>query len=250
MIQEKEQLEVVIADSRDQLGEIAAEAVFNRINELLLVQESINMIFAAAPSQNEFLQALIQKPIEWSRIVAFHMDEYIGLAEEAPQSFGNFLKERLFSKVQFKNVHYIKGNASNAVKECSRYSELLQEYPADIICLGIGENTHIAFNDPHVADFNDPALVKIVDLDEACRIQQVNDGCFKNIEDVPTYAITLTVPALFNAKYAFCIVPGANKAQAVYHTLKKDVGALYPSTILRKHPNAILYLDKNSSALI
>lgn len=250
MIIEKEKLKVIIADDRQQLGENAAEAVYNTASKLLGIKEYICIIFAAAPSQNEFLEALLKKPLDWSRVDAFHMDEYIGLSPEAPQAFGTFLKERLFSKVNFRSVYYLNGGAADPAGECSRYAFLLKKYPPDIVCLGVGENTHIAFNDPHVADFTDPKIVKVVNLDEQCRAQQVNDGCFERIEDVPTHALTLTVPALFNANYAFCMVPGANKAPAIYHTLNEEIAEQYPSTILRKHPNAILFLDRDSSALV
>ena len=250
MIIEKEQLKVVVAENREQLGEQAAEAVFEIASELLQVKDVISMIFAAAPSQNEFLEALLKKPLDWGRIIAFHMDEYIGLPKDAPQAFGVFLKEKLFGKVQFKEVYYLNGDAGDPQAECARYASLLSLHPPDIVCLGIGENTHLAFNDPHVADFRDSLMVKIVDLDEQCRQQQVNDGCFENVDAVPTHALTLTVPALFNATYAFCMVPGSNKARAVHHTLYEEVTEQYPSTILRKHPNAVLYLDNFSSEFV
>lgn len=229
------------------LGADASRTVREKLEYLLEKQDFVNVVFAAAPSQQEFLTCLSQEEgVEWDRINAFHMDEYIGLKKGTPQLFGNFLKEIIFEKVPFNNVHYINGNAKD---ECQRYSNLLKANPPDIICMGIGENSHIAFNDPHVADFNDPYQVKIVDLDLLCRQQQVNEGCFKNIDDVPKYALTLTIPALLQAKYIFCIVPGSNKAQAVYHTLISEVSKEFPSTALRKHDNAILYLDKNSAAI-
>src|SRR5699024_6101849 len=131
-----------------------------------------------------------------------------------------------------------------------QYSNLLQKYPVDIVCMGIGENTHIAFNDPHVADFQDSSLLKVVDLDERSRKQQVHDGCFPTIDEVPVSALTLTIPALLNAKYVFCIVPGKNKADAVYHTLKDSVSETHPSSILRQHANATLYLDEESAGRI
>jgi len=215
----------------------------------LTQQASINLIFAAAPSQNEFLDALVEQPhLDWSRVVAFHMDEYVGLPDYAPQRFGNFLKERIFDRVLFQSVHYLDGNAPNLAEECIRYSKLLEQFPVDIVCMGIGENCHIAFNDPHVADFNDPVLVKVVDLDAACRQQQVNDGCFKQFADVPTHALTLTVPALMQAPNVFCMVPGIHKAQAVYHTLHSPINEKYPSTILRRHEEAHLFIDKDSGS--
>jgi len=150
--------------------------------------------------------------------------------------------------VSFNEVHYINGNAEDLAAECIRYAHLLLQYPADIVCMGIGENTHIAFNDPHMADFNDPLMVKIVSLDEMSRQQQVNDGCFATLDEVPASAITLTVPALLQAHYIYCIVPGNNKAMAVFHTINGEVDEKYPSTSLKKHNNAILYLDKESAA--
>lgn len=241
-------LKVKVYETRSELGAESAKDVAQKIKELLLQKEEVNIIFAAAPSQNEFLASLSkEKNIEWNRVNAFHMDEYIGLDKNAPQSFALFLKEKIFDKVFFKEVHYINGSETNVKLECDRYAKLLEQFPVDIVCMGIGENTHVAFNDPHTADFNDPVSVKVVTLDLASRQQQVHDDCFAKVEDVPTSAITLTVPALIKANSIFCIVPGKNKAQAVFHTLNSEVGEDYPSTSLRKHSNAILYLDKESA---
>ena len=209
------------------------------------------MIFAAAPSQNEVLASLaLDREIPWERVNAFHMDEYIGLSADAPQGFGNFLKEHIFGLAPFSSVNYIDISAKNPDEECERYAALLAEYPTDIVVMGIGENGHIAFNDPPVADFKDPKSVKPVLLDEICRNQQVNDGCFATIDDVPKYAITLTVPTLFAGDYLFCIVPAKTKANAVKATLCDEIGEACPATILRRHKNAILYLDGDSSALV
>ena len=237
--------------NRAEMGEAAASDVAARISQLLETQERINMVFAAAPSQNEFLDALTHtEAIDWRRINAFHMDEYIGLPEHAPQRFGNFLKERIFDKLPFHTVHYLNGNNPNPQHECLRYTQLLEQYPTDIVCMGIGENGHIAFNDPHVADFDDPAITKIVDLDLACRQQQVNDNCFNTLEEVPLYALTLTIPALMRSPYIYCMVPGMNKAVAVHNTVTTGIHAIHPSTILRKHPHAILYVDEDSASLL
>jgi glucosamine-6-phosphate deaminase len=132
-------------------------------------------------------------------------------------------------------------------KECERYAALLKKYPTDIVCLGIGENTHLAFNDPHVADFNDPKMVKVVDLDQDTRLQQVNDGCFGNMHEVPTHALTITIPALFKSHYAYAVVPGELKANAIRHTLNSEIKEKYPSTILRRHKHAILFIDEKSA---
>src|SRR5690606_2355596 len=147
----------------------------------------------------------------WSKIIGFHMDEYIGLDSDHPQTFASFLRKHLFDLVPIHHVYFINGNAPEVDAECDRYAALLRKYPVDIVCMGIGENTHIAFNDPHVANFNDPKLVKIVDLDHESRQQQVNDGCFATFEAVPTHAITLTIPALVDGKHLYCMVPGKNK---------------------------------------
>lgn len=242
-----DKLNVKIYETRIEMGASAAAAVAGKIEELLLKQDFVNIIFAAAPSQNEFLSSLCNQKVHWNRVNAFHMDEYVGLDENAPQRFGQFLKERIFGKVPFHEVHYLDGSNANINEECERYSQLLQQYPTDIVCMGIGENAHVAFNDPHDANFNDPLMVKLVTLDDASRLQQVHDGCFARLEDVPKLAITLTVPSLLHAKSIFCIVPGNKKAQAVYHSINSKVNETFPSTALREHNNATLYLDKDSA---
>ncbi len=246
----KEKLKIQVYETRSQMGFDAAKMISDRINEILASRDMVNVIFASAPSQNEFLSELTKMPVDWSRVNAFHMDEYIGLEENAPQGFGYFLKEKLFSKVSCKTVHYMDGNALNPIEECNRYAAQLKNFPVDIVCLGIGENTHLAFNDPHVANFNDKEIVKIVDLDEACRLQQVNDGCFKNINEVPQKALTITIPALFQVPFAVAIAPGPLKANAIYHTVNSEISEKYPSTILRRHPNVTLFIDKDSAAKI
>lgn len=243
-----DQLKIKVSSTRTDLGMNAASHVAAKIKSLSTHQPELSIIFAAAPSQNEFLSALIQHTdIDWSRIVGFHMDEYLGLPEHHLQTFRNYLDTHLFNHVPFKTVHYINGNSTDPVHECQRYTSLLNQFPPDIVCLGIGENTHLAFNDPHVADFNDPEMVKVVDLDLACRQQQVNDGCFANLDLVPTHAITLTIPALTRANHLFCIVPGKHKAPAIWHTVNESISPQYPSTILRQHPDAIVFLDQDSA---
>ena len=247
----KDKLEVRAYENRTLMGEAAARDISATIRSLLEHEDEINMIFAAAPSQNDVLLALVNdKSIDWTRVNAFHMDEYVGLDKDAPQGFGNFLFEHLFSLAPFKSVNYIDCTAKDPEAECLRYTELLKTNPTDIVVMGIGENGHIAFNDPPVADFADEKWVKVVELDPICRQQQVNDGCFKTIEEVPTHAITLTVPTLMRAAYHFCIVPAATKAQAVYNTLTGEISESCPASILRTQNSAILYLDEKSSALI
>lgn len=246
-----DKLNVKIFENRTLMGECAAKDIKEKIAELLSVKKEINMIFAAAPSQNDVLKSLVEdKSIEWNRVNAYHMDEYIGLDKNAPQGFGNFLKEHIFGLVPFKSVNYIDISATDPEKEAERYAQLLAKNPTDIVVLGIGENGHIAFNDPPVADFKDSKLVKPVKLDEICRNQQVNDGCFKSIDEVPTHAMTLTVPALVKAPYLFCIVPAPTKAKAVKETLTGNIDEHCPASILRLQDNAILYLDNESSKLL
>jgi 6-phosphogluconolactonase/Glucosamine-6-phosphate isomerase/deaminase len=245
-----DQLHVQIYQDRQSLGAAAGQMVGAHMRKLLDQQPLVRMIFAAAPSQNEFLQTLGEiEGIDWSRVVVFHMDEYIGLSPDAPQRFGRFLSERLFDRVKPGQVHLIQSSGDLAT-ECQRYSDLLRTAPIDIVCLGIGENGHIAFNDPPVADFADPLLVKPVELDQAARIQQVHDGCFASLDLVPTHAITLTIPTLFAGKALFCMVPGETKRHAVQQTLEGPISTACPATILRQHDHCILYLDKSSSAFL
>ncbi len=246
----KELLDIKIMQTRDEMGAVAATDIYNCIKSLLAKKDEVNIIFAAAPSQNEVLQCLTQSDLDWSRVNAFHMDDYIGLPKDAPQRFGNFLNNAIFDVVPFKSVNYIDSSATDTVEECKRYSELLKEKPTDIVVMGIGENGHIAFNDPHAADFEDKEVVKVVELDDICRMQQVNDGCFERIENVPQKALTLTIPTLMRAEYHFCVVPAKTKANAVKRVLYGDVSSACPATILRTKKDCILYCDADSSSYI
>ena len=244
----QDKLKVNISDSRTEMGAAAAFDIAAKIKELLAEKDEISMIFAAAPSQNEVLASLVaDKSIEWSRINAYHMDEYIGLDSSAPQCFGNFLDAHIFGLVPFKSVNYIKSDSTDPDEESARYSSLLAATKIDIVVMGIGENGHIAFNDPPVADFNDEKIIKKVELDDVCRMQQVHDGCFPTFDDVPKYALTLTVPTLMSAEYLICTVPASTKANAVEATLCGEYGEICPATALRKHDGAKMFLDKDSA---
>lgn len=244
-----DKLNVQIMDSRDSMGCEAGKAAAACLRSLLAEKEFVNVIFAAAPSQDETLFYLSQEEgIDWKRVNAFHMDEYIGLPAGAPQAFSNYLKEHIFSKVPFANVFTLNPQAQDAQAECERYAQLLHEHPTDMVCLGIGENGHIAFNDPWVADFNDEKLVKVVPLDPVCRQQQVNDGCFASLEDVPQNAITLTIPALTCAGHLFCTVPAKTKTWAVAQTVQAEISEQIPATIMRRHSGATLFCDPDSGA--
>ncbi len=242
-----DKLSVKIYEGRAQLGAAAALAAAAELRRLLEKQPEVRMIFAAAPSQNEFLEELVKSPgIAWERITAFHMDEYLGLPAGAAQSFGEYLRTHIFEKVPFKKVFYLQPDTPDIKKECDRYTGLLREAPVDMVCMGIGENGHVAFNDPPVADFEDPLPVKVVELDTACRQQQVHDGCFAKLEEVPAKAITLTVPALMRGGQLHIMVPGSTKTRAVTAALNGPIDTRCPASILRTHPNAVLYLDKES----
>ena len=239
-------MSVEVYRNRQEMGRAAASKVASSIKKALSEKGEVRMIFASAPSQNEFLQHLkLECDIDWSKITAFHMDEYIGLDANAPQRFSRYIKENLFDEVKPGHVHYIENNI-NAETECERYAKLLVEAPIDIVCMGIGENGHLAFNDPPVANFHDTQAVKIVELDLICRQQQVNDGCYNQIDEVPTHAITLTIPTLLSAKELSVVVPGPTKRNAVYSTLHDAITTACPSTILRHHNQCMLLLDEQA----
>ena len=248
---QKDKLQVEVYPTRREMGLAAAKDAAETINILLNQQAEVNMIFAAAPSQNEFFEELSSmNRIEWQRINAFHMDEYIGLPVDAPQRFGHFLDKHIFGKLPFRTINCFNADCRHPDEECRRYTALLQKYPTDIVCMGIGENGHIAFNDPHVAHFDDPELVKMIDLDQTSRMQQVNDGCFNSIDEVPLYAITLTIPALMKGRYLFCIVPARTKAWAISHTINDFISEAVPATCLRRHESAKLYTDLESAEML
>ena len=246
-----DELRVKVFENRTAMGADAAGDVAREMRRLLTEKPQINMIFAAAPSQSDFLASLAEeKDIDWNRVNVFHMDEYIGIDNSHPQSFARFVKTHVADKFKVGAFYPLNGACENVAEECARYEKLLRDHPVDIVCMGIGENGHIAFNDPGVADFTDPVYVKTAKLDEVCRNQQVNDGCFPDINAVPKYAMTLTVPALVAAPKLFCIVPAPTKAKAVKATLQGEITDLCPATILRTRKDATLYLDRDSAALL
>lgn len=241
-------VQLKIYETRAEMGQDAAKDAAACIKACLAEKEEINCIFAAAPSQNDFLAALVaDTSIDWSRINGYHMDDYVGFAQGDSRSFNGFLQNAIFGKVPFKSLHLINGLAEPEA-EALRYEKLLQENPTDIVFMGIGENGHIAFNDPSVADFNDAHLVKVVTLEESCRRQQVNDGCFATIDDVPKQALTVTVPGLMRAAHLFCIVPTALKANAVAKALTGPIDESCPSSILRTQKGARMYIDAAAAA--
>ena len=247
----KDQLQVRIFDTRKAMGDCAGQEIAQCLRELLKEKKTVNVMFAAAPSQNETLAALIDaKGIDWARINAFHMDEYVGISPSHSASFCNFLNRAIFTKKPFASVNLINASAPDKDAEARRYAGLLESHKLDVCILGIGENGHIAFNDPSVADFNDPKGVKIVKLEEVCRMQQVHDKCFATIDDVPKSAFTVTVPGLMAADYHFCIVPTKLKACAVKKMLEGPISEDCPASILKTRCNARLYLDSDSASFL
>ncbi len=241
-------LPVYVFDTREEMGKVAAEDAAKRINAVIERKGEANVVFAAAPSQNDLFENLLKENVDWTKVRGFHQDEYVGIDASEPAGFGNFLRRAIFDRVEFKEIHYLLCGADEAEQKCEEYSALLKKHPIDLIFLGIGENGHLAFNDPAVADFEDPKMIKVVELDDVCRQQQVNDGCFATLDDVPKYAMTLTMSYIMSLPEAICVVPTDRKANAVYHALRGEVTTACPASILRNHNNAALYLDKDSAS--
>ncbi len=238
-----------ILESRSEMGARAASDIGREIRTCLQRQPGLRMVFAAAPSQSEMLTALREETdIDWSRITAFHMDEYLDLPASSPQRFGSWLCKMIFDHLPFAAVHLLEPG-DNPAETASEYAAKLNAAPIDIVCCGIGSNGHLAFNDPP-ADFNDPLTVKIVDLDAKCRQQQVDDQCFATLNDVPTRALTITAPGLLAARAIYCTVPGTLKKEAVHRALLEPITPMCPASALRLHPHCMLYLDPDSAGNI
>jgi glucosamine-6-phosphate deaminase len=243
-----DKLKVKVFETESSAGEASAKFVSEQLNKVIQTKGSANLILATGASQFAFIEVLQKLPIDWSKITVFHLDEYKGLPETHPASFRKYLKERILNKVNPAKVYYINGDAPDIEEEVKRYEQLLKEHPIDVACIGIGENGHIAFNDPGVADFDDPNFVKVVQLDEACRRQQLGEGWFPTFDDVPKEAVSLTIPAIMNCSVISCMVPDKRKATAVYNTLYAEISTECPATILRNHPNTVLFLDQGSAS--
>jgi len=250
----EDSLEVFVYENRALAGRAAALGIVQAIRARHSADGVANVVFAAAPSQDEFLAGLVAADeIDWSRVVAYHMDEYMGIGADHPASFRRYLQEHLFRLAGLgqDRLRLIPGEqVERPLQTCLAYEDLLRANPTDIVCAGIGENGHLAFNDPPVADFLDPVLVKVVRLDAPCRNQQLNDGCFERLEDIPTHAYTLTIPALLRAPVVSVVVPGPRKANAVLTTLRGPISEACPATALRRHAGARLYLDRESARLV
>ncbi len=244
-------LAVRVYASQADLSQDAARLTHAHLREVLATQGSAAAILATGNSQIKFLEALIHLGgIDWSKITLFHMDEYLGISADHKASFRRYMRERVAGLVKPRVFHYLEGDALLPMAECDRYTSLLRAQPIDLCCLGVGENGHIAFNDPPVANFEDPHTVTIAKLDHACRMQQVNEGHFVNLAAVPQYALTLTIPTLCSAKKMICVAPEKRKAKAVKAALQGPISTACPASFLRRQPHATLLIDADSASLL
>ena len=242
-------MEIKVFDTKSALGNAAAGDAAKIINQAIDERGAAYVIAATGASQFEFLDSLAQEDVDWTKVVFFHLDEYVGLPESHPASFRRYLKERIVSRVHPRAFHFVNGEAVDAMAECRRVGDLIAQQTVDAAFVGIGENGHLAFNDPP-ADFETDEPYIVVNLDDACRQQQVGEGWFKTIDEVPTQAISMSIKQILKSRALLCIVPDARKAQAVKASVELDVSRMHPASILQKHPRVTLYLDRESSSLL
>jgi glucosamine-6-phosphate deaminase len=243
-------MEINITNDPIELGKSAGKAAAELIRNTIAKNGKANIILATGSSQFETLkQLIIEKDIDWSKVVMFHLDEYIGLPESSGASFRKYLKERFLSKVPALMAVYLVNGETDPVQECNRLSTIIELNPIDVALVGIGENGHLAFNDPP-SDFDTKEPYIIVDLDEACRKQQFNEGWFKLVEDVPKKAISMSITQICKSKHIICSVPDVRKAKAVKDCLEEPISNMFPASILQLHPSCTYYLDKNSASLL
>jgi glucosamine-6-phosphate deaminase len=240
--------EVQIHSSTGLTGNAAAERSAHLIGAAIAERGWARVIGATGNSQIPLVEALMRQQIDWKAVELFHMDEYVGISPDHPSSFRYWMRTRIEDKVHPGKMHYLDGDATDLEAEIRRYSQLLLESPIDLAFVGFGENGHIAFNDPPVANFKDPATVKIVTLDEACRRQQAGEGHFKDEASVPRRAVTITCPGLFRAAAWVCNVPELRKAEAVCKALEGPISEACPASLVRRHPKALVFLDEASAS--
>jgi glucosamine-6-phosphate deaminase len=242
---------VHVHDDVNAMARAAADEALSVMRAAVEARRVAHAMFATGNSQLAFVRTLVAETdgVPWSRTVVFHMDEYVGVGPDHPAGFQRWIRERIVDPAQPQAAHYVQG-LGDPEEECRRYAGLLRSLPLDLCCLGIGENGHLAFNDPPVADFEDPKDVKVVELDTACRLQQVNEGHFAGLSEVPTHAITVTIPALLRAGRVLAIVPEARKAEPVLAALTGPVSSSCPASVLRTLAHVTIHLDPGSAALL
>lgn len=242
-------MEIIVKENNVDLGMAAGKAAAVLINEAIKERGEANIILATGASQFETLKQLIASDIDWSKVTMFHLDEYIGMPESHPASFRKYLKERFLANVPpLKAAHLVNGEGDPEL-ECKRLEELVLKFPIDVAMVGIGENAHLAFNDPP-ADFDTERAYLVVELDEKCRMQQLGEGWFPNLEAVPTRAISMGIKQIMKSKHIICSVPDERKAVAVKNSIENEVSNLYPASILQQHGSCTYYLDKQSASLL
>ena len=240
-------MHITISEDAKTLGTIAGKKAASLIRDALTQKDAVTIILATGTSQFETLRQLVnERDIDWNKVTMFHLDEYVGLSEKHPASFRKYLRERFIDQVPIKKYYLINGEAESS-EECGRLNALISRHVVDVALVGIGENGHLAFNDPP-ADFNTESPYLVVELDDMCRKQQLGEGWFPTFEDVPRQAISMSVKQIMKAKTLVCSVPDERKAVAVKNTLQQPVSNLYPASILQDHSNCFLFLDKASAS--
>jgi len=242
-------MQIRIFATKAELGEAAARDAAAIISQAIAERNAASVIAATGASQFEFLDALMLAPVDWTKVTFFHLDEYVGLPESHPASFRRYLKERIVSRIHPRAFHFINGEADDVLDECRRVSQIITQQTIDVAFVGIGENGHLAFNDPP-ADFDTEEPYIVVNLDEACRQQQVGEGWFKAIDEVPTQAISMSIRQILRSREILCIVPDRRKAEAVKASVEGNVNPTHPASILQQHERVTLYLDHASSSLL
>jgi glucosamine-6-phosphate deaminase len=248
-LQENKSMEIIIAQTKDELGEKAAHQGADFIRQAIQERGDANIILATGASQFEMLAHLVKENVDWSKVTAFHLDEYIGLPESHPASFRNYLKERFASKVPLRAFHFVNGEAEDPQAECRRLGDIISAHPIDVAFVGIGENGHLAFNDPP-ADFETEEPYLVVELDEACRRQQLGEGWFASLDEVPRRAISMSIRQILKSQVIICSVPDLRKADAVKKAVEGPATPRVPASILQTHPRTFLYLDRDSASLL
>ena len=238
-------MEIIISSTKQEMGKQAAHKGADQIRKAIAERGEANIIVATGASQFEMLEELVKENIEWNVVTGFHLDEYIGINETHPASFRKYLKERFVSLVPLKEFHYVNGN--DAEKECKRLGEIISRHSIDVAFVGIGENGHLAFNDPP-ADFETEESYIVVNLDDDCRRQQLGEGWFPTFDDVPQQAISMSIRQIMKSKHIICSVPDLRKSVAVMNTLLSEISPAVPASVMQKHPSAWLFLDKTSAS--
>ncbi len=242
-------MKTVIKDTKELMGKRAAEWTAAKINEALAARGGANVILATGASQFEMLAELIKANVDWSKVVAFHLDEYVGMSIEHPASFRKYLKERFHDKVPSLKAFHYRDAETDPQAECDRAGAIIAQHPIDVACVGIGENGHLAFNDPP-ADFEVESPYIVVDLDDDCRKQQLGEGWFSAFDDVPEKAVSMTIKQIMKSTSIVCTVPDGRKALAVQKTLEGEISNMAPASILREHPDCTLFLDAPAASLL